>query len=95
MKDYPLWLLLLNGALLLPLLFCPLFLFGGAAFFRAENTALQALGFVLVQLVWLLPVVLAFKSLDLYRRGWTLRSVLVSLATLAALALCSWTLFMA
>ena len=82
MKDFPWWVLLLNGILLIPVLLCPLFLFGGLYVFRSENTALQAVNYVLVQLVWMLPVILGFKSLDLYRRGWTVKSISLSVITL-------------
>lgn len=82
MKDFPWWVLLLNGILLIPVLLCPLFLFGGLYVFRSENTVLQAVNYVLVQLVWMLPVILGFKSLDLYRRGWIVKSVSLSVITL-------------
>lgn len=82
MKDFPWWVLLLNGILLIPVLLCPLFLFGGLYVFRSENQVLQAVNYVLVQLVWMLPVILGFKSLDLYRRGWTVKSVSLSVITL-------------
>lgn len=90
MKDFPWWVLLLNGLLLIPILLCPLFLFGGLYVFRSENVVWQAVNYVLVQLVWMLPVILGFKSMDLYRRGWTAKSVVLSGVTLILTALYLW-----
>lgn len=78
MKDWPWWLLLINGLLLLPTLCCPLFLFGGLHAFAAHSGAMRVLNYVAVQAAWVAPLVLAVLSLDLYRRGWHARAVALS-----------------
>lgn len=78
MKDYPVWVLLLNGVLLIPLLCCPFFLFGGAHLFVSDKMAWRAVDFLLVQLDWLISVIALFKSLSLYDKGWRRQSILLT-----------------
>lgn len=69
MRDFPRWLLALSFVSLVPLLLCPLFLFGAHPFGTSESTFVSFLLYVLTQLLWLVPIVLFFTGLELYRRG--------------------------
>lgn len=86
MKVWPWWLLVIDGLLLLPTLCCPLFLFGGLHAFAATSAAMRLLDYAAVQTVWIVPLVLAVLSLDLYRRGWHARAVVLGAAGLLFLA---------
>ncbi len=70
MSDFPKWLLALAGLSLIPVLLCPLFLFGGQHPFGQGGNALTSfLLYLLTQLLWLIPAVFFFVSLDVWRRG--------------------------
>ncbi len=70
MSDFPKWLLALAGLSLIPLLLCPLYLFGGQHPFGTGGNALTSfLLYLLTQLLWLVPVAMFFVSLDVWRRG--------------------------
>lgn len=69
MSDYPKWLLALAGTNLIPLLLCPFFLFGGLhPFGTSENGFLAFLLYLLTNLLWIVPILLFFVGLELYRR---------------------------
>lgn len=79
MKEFPLWRLLLSGISLVPLLFCPLFLFGGVhPFGVVQSAVLRAVIYIAMQCVWIAPIALFFVSLDAYRLGYPLRSLLLA-----------------
>lgn len=83
MKLYPRWMLLLAGISLLPVLLIPFYLFGGLhPFGTSRSTVLSLLLYVLTNLLWAVPVVLFFVSLDQYGRG--RRALAVALAVVGA-----------
>lgn len=68
MSDFPKWLLALAGTNLIPVLLCPFFLFGGLRpFGESEYMLVNALCYLLLQALWLLPILLFFASLHLWR----------------------------
>ncbi len=81
MSEFPKWLLALAGISLLPLLACPLFLFGGHPFGTSSNTLVRFLLYLATQLLWLVPIAGFFFSLDSWRRGFSKRAVSVALAS--------------
>lgn len=71
MSDFPKWLLALAALCALPVLLCPLYLFGGAAPFGTSGHAfVRFLLYLLTQLLWLVPAVCIFCGLDYWRRGY-------------------------
>lgn len=70
MSDYPKWLLALAGVSLLPLLACPLYIWGAQPFGTSDSHFIRFLLSILTQLLWVVPLALFFVSLELYRRGW-------------------------
>lgn len=69
MSDFPKWLLALAGTNLIPVLLSPFFLFGGLApFGESDNGVIAFLLYVLSNLLWIVPLILFFVGLDLYRR---------------------------
>lgn len=83
MKLYPRWILLLAGISLLPVLLIPFYLFGGLhPFGTSQSTVVSLLLYVLTNLLWAMPVVLFFVSLDQYGRG--RRTLAVALAVAGA-----------
>ncbi len=70
MADFPKWLLALAGVSLLPTLLSPFFLFGAMPFGTGSSRFTQFLLYLATQLLWLLPLLLFFCSLDRYRRGY-------------------------
>ncbi len=90
MSDFPKWLLALAGLSLLPTLASPFYLFASPA--PAEAGAfVSLLAYVGVQLLWLVPLLLFFVSLDRYRRGYyTAGIVVASLSALLSLGGGAW-----
>jgi hypothetical protein len=82
-SDFPKWLLALAGISLLPVLLSPFYLFGASPFGTSDSTFLRFLLYICTQLLWLLPLLLFFFSLDLYRRGFERAGI--SLAVCSAL----------
>lgn len=79
MSDFPKWMLALAGTNLIPLLLCPLFMFGGLHLFGvSEYAALNFLFYLLTNLLWLVPVLLFFVSLHLYRRCFEVPGIVVA-----------------
>lgn len=70
MSDFPKWLLALAGISLLPVLLSPLYLFGAHPFGVAGSGWARFLLYLTTQLLWLVPLLLFFFSLDFYRRGY-------------------------
>ncbi len=87
MSDFPKWLLALAGVSLLPVLLSPLYLFGATPFGTSDYRLVQFLLYCATQLLWLLPLVLFFVSLDYYRRGFERAAVAV--AAVSALVACA------
>lgn len=83
MSDFPKWLLALAGINLIPLLICPLYLFGQIQFLPSDNGVLRFLSYCLLQLFWLLPIVAFFVSLDVWRRGFKGRCIFYALIGIA------------
>ena len=54
MSEFPKWLLALAGLSLIPLLACPLFLFGAQPFGTSQYGIVRFLLYLLTQLLWLL-----------------------------------------
>ena len=80
MSDFPKWLLALTALSLIPLLACPLYLFGGQQpFGTSESAFLRLVFYILVQLLWVLPIGGFFYSLDTWRRGYYRRSVAIAI----------------
>lgn len=87
MSDFPKWLLALAGVSLVPVLLSPLYLFGATPFGTSDSSLVQFLLYCATQLLWLLPLVLFFVSLDRYRRGFEYSAVAV--AATSALVACA------
>lgn len=80
MSDFPKWLLGLAGLSLIPLLLCPLFLFGGQhPFGTSGNAVVNFLLYLLTQLLWLAPTAMFFVSLDVWRRGFQRAGIALAL----------------
>ncbi len=73
MDDFPKWLLALAALSLTPLLCCVFFLFGAKPFGTPAGggAMVELLLYIATQLLWVVPAVLFFVSLDRYRRGFT------------------------
>lgn len=70
MKDYPKWLLALAFLNIIPVFLSVFFLFGGL--FKAPSSWGAFIGlliYLLVNLLWVLPIVAFFIGLNDYRRG--------------------------
>lgn len=79
MSDFPKWLLALSGTNLIPILVCPLFLFGGLKPFGTTDYAVvNFLLYMLVQLLWLVPTLLFFLSLHLWRKCYELPAIVIA-----------------
>ncbi len=70
MSDFPKWMLALAGVNLLPVVLSMFYLFGATPFGTSESSFIRFLLYVLTQMLWLVPLLLFFFSLDLYRRGY-------------------------
>lgn len=80
MRDYPRWLLVIAFLCVTPVFVSPLYLFGGLTLFgRADNTLLRFLLYLLQNLLWVVPILGFFVSLDLYRRGFERWGVVVAI----------------
>jgi hypothetical protein len=88
MSDFPKWLLALAFTNLIPLIICPLFLFGGIRPFGTTDYAvINFLLYLLVQLLWIVPCGLFFLGLHLWRNCFELPAiVLVALGFLMTIA---------
>jgi len=86
MSDFPKWLLGLAFISIVPVLVSPFYLFAAPDFVNRQSGVGGLLLYVLVQLLWIVPLVLFFVSLDQYRRGFTRRGVAIASAS-AAVAL--------
>lgn len=62
--------LALAGVNLLPVVLSMFYLFGATPFGTSESSFIRFLFYVLTQMLWLVPLLLFFSSLDLYRRGY-------------------------
>lgn len=82
MKNFPKWLLALAGLGLLPVLVCPLFLFGLQPFGTSDSGFVRLLLYVLTQLLWIVPALFFFLSLELYDRCFVIPSVFVAVLAL-------------
>lgn len=79
MSDFPKWMLALAGTNLIPLLLCPLFMFGGLhPFGTSEYGVVNFLLYMLTNLLWVVPFLLFFVSLHLYRRCFEKPGILVA-----------------
>lgn len=78
MSDFPKWLLALAGISLLPVLLSPFYLFGASPFGTSDSSFVRFLLYVCTQLLWLLPLLLFFFSLDLYRRGYERAGIVIT-----------------
>lgn len=78
MKDYPKWLLTLAFLNIIPIFLSVFFLFGGL--FKAPSgrgTFIGLLVYLLVNLLWILPIVAFFIGLNDYRRGFQKRGTAI------------------
>ena len=83
MSDFPKWMLALAGTNLIPLLICPLFMFGGLhPFGVSEYGVINFLFYLLTNLLWVVPFLLFFVSLHLYRRCFETPGVIVAVVGL-------------
>ncbi len=78
MSDFPKWLLALAGISLLPILLSPFYLFGATPFGTSDSGFVRFLLYLATQMLWLLPLLLFFYSLDVYRRGWELLGIIIA-----------------
>ena len=78
MKDYPKWLLALAFLNIIPVFLSVFFLFGGL--FKAPTswgTFIGLLIYLLVNLLWILPILAFFIGLNDYRRGFQKRGTAI------------------
>ena len=78
MKDYPKWLLALAFLNIIPVFLRVFFLFGGL--FKAPSswgTFIGLLIYLLVNLLWILPILAFFIGLNDYRRGFQKRGTAI------------------
>lgn len=88
MNQFPRWMLALAGVCLVPVLLAPFYMFGGLTpFGTSEVGFVRFLLYLLTNAIWLVPSLLFFVSLDLYRRGYERRGVCVAVAGVALTAL--------
>lgn len=80
MSEFPKWLLALAGLSLIPLLACPLFLFGAQPFGTSQYGIVRFAFYLLTQLLWLAPTASFFITLDLWRRGFSKASIAFGIA---------------
>ena len=80
MSEFPKWLLALAGLSLIPLLACPLFLFGAQPFGTSQYGIVRFLLYLLTQLLWLAQTASFFVTLDLWRRGYNKASIALGTA---------------
>ena len=92
MSDFPKWMLALAGISLLPVLLSPFYLFGLQPFGTSPSALVRFLLYVATQLLWLLPLILFFISLDLYRRGYERLGIAAALLGAALTATALWLL---
>ena len=92
MSDFPKWMLALAGISLLPVLLSLFYLFGLQPFGTSPNALVRFLFYVATQLLWLLPLILFFVSLDLYRRGYERLGIAAALLGAALTATALWLL---
>ena len=78
MSEFPKWLLGLAGLSLIPLLCCPLFLFGGTPFGTSEYMIVRFLLYLATQILWLAPLATFFIGLGLWRRGYERAGVTIN-----------------
>lgn len=79
MSDFPKWLLALAGINLLPLIVCPLFLFGDFHPFGTSDIGIaNFLLYLLTNLLWVIPALIFFGSLELYRRCYELPAIVLA-----------------
>lgn len=83
MKQFPWWMLVLAGLNLWPAVACPFFLFGGLHPFGASESAWVEGGlYILTQMLWIVPTLAFFASLELFRRGWERWGVVLAVVSL-------------
>lgn len=81
MRLFPLWLLVLAGVNLLPVFVAPFYLFGGLhPFGTSESGVVAFLLYLLTNLIWAVPILLFFLSLDLYHKARKTAGVVVASA---------------
>lgn len=81
MSEFPKWLLGMAGFCLVPLLLSIFYLSGAfLPFGTSTNGFVNFLLYIAKQLLWLVPVILFFVSLDRYRRGYTKAAALCAAA---------------
>ena len=82
MREFPKWLLVLVFAGLASLLTSPFYMFGGIHLFgESEQGVVNFVYYVLQNLLWVLPVLLFFATLEFYRIG--MKRTGVSIAVLS------------
>lgn len=92
MSDFPKWMLALAGVNLLPVVLSMFYLFGATPFGTSESSFIRFLLYVLTQMLWLVPLLLFFFSLDLYRRGY--ERIGITLASIGCLITITGTIFL-
>lgn len=84
MSLYPKWLLVLAGTNLLSLLLSVFYLFGGVApWADSASGAVRVVGYVGVQLLWIIPVVCFFGALRAHDHGHPWLAAFIALAGIA------------
>jgi len=93
MNDFPKWMLALAGTNLIPILLCPFFLFGLQPFGTSDSGVVRFLLYLLTNLLWIVPILLFFASLTLYRRCFELPAIVVAAIGLLFTVADIWLLF--
>ncbi len=82
MSEFPKWLLALTGLSLIPLLICPVYLFGAQPFGTSDSAFVRFLLYMATQLLWFLPIIGFFTSLNAWRCGYNKHSIAIAIISL-------------
>lgn len=89
MREFPKWLLAMTFAGLSSVLTSPFYMFGGLHIFGESETGfVNFLLYVFQNLLWVLPVLLFFATLEFYRIGMKRTGVVIASISLIIAALC-------
>lgn len=89
MREFPKWLLAMTFTGLASVLASPFYMFGGIHLFgESEYGVVNFLYYILQNLLWVLPVLLFFATLEFYRIGMKRTGVTIAGISLAVAALC-------
>lgn len=88
MRDFPQWLLAMTFTSLASVLTSPFYMFGGLHVFgESHYGVINFLYYILQNLLWVLPVLLFFATLEFYRIGMKRTGISIACISLVVAAL--------